>query len=861
MSTTLIQTRYQNIAQHTPMMQQYLTIKKEHPETLLFYRMGDFYELFFEDALCAAKALNITLTQRGKSSGEPIPMAGVPYHAADQYLAKLLAQGYCVAICEQVGDVQTSKGPVARAVTRILTPGTLSETHLLPETQDQVIVAINQYKKTWGLASLDFSSGRFWVTTFTTLSALKQELARLQPAECLLHPDLDSKTLALEHARVSYQSTYDFAPQACQNHLYQHFGCSNLDAFGCSTMPEAIGAAGCLIHYVTQMHKQTLHHIQNLTTLNHNQALGLDAQTCTHLDLINNQHGHQKHTLFHQLNQTKTHMGARKLRRWILRPLRNHASITQRLNAVQALLAGNQLSPIQTLLEHSADLERISSRIALLQARPHDLLQLNQTLMQLPKLSAIITPIKELMPFCNQLTPLPHLTKLLTCALDPNCPNLIRDGGVLATGFDQQLDQLRMLSQQATTVLAEMETKERAKTKLSTLKFAYNKIHGFYIELSKTQANQAPAYYQRRQTLKNVERFTMPELTAFENQVLSAHSQALSHEKALYQKLLLTLQQDLSALQDNANALARLDILTAFAHLAQTQNWICPQLTTTPGIQLTQARHPLLEDQPDQPFVPNDCTLSQQQSMHLITGPNMGGKSTYMRQTALLVILTHIGCFVPAQQAIIGPIDRIFTRIGAGDDLALGRSTFMVEMIETAFILNHATANSLVLLDEIGRGTSTYDGLALAWAVAEQLSTLGALTLFATHYHELTALAQQYPNVCNLHATASQQEDMIVFLFKMMPGAAAQSFGLAVAKLAGLPKQTLERAHHKLKQLENKPAEKKTSLKNQQQKLPPPIVSNKQPDPIHKLLKTLDPDMLTGPQALTWLYKLKQHLP
>jgi DNA mismatch repair protein MutS len=857
MTATLTQ---QSIQSHTPMMQQFLTIKQQHPEHLLFYRMGDFYELFFEDALIAAKALNITLTQRGKSSGKPIPMAGVPYHAAEQYLAKLLAKGHMVAICEQVGEVNASKGPVAREVVRILTPGTLSDSFLLPETSDQIIVSINTQKGRFSMASLDLSAGRFHVLSYASIHELTQDLNKLQPAEALIHPDLAQLDLGLTQTRKAYQSAYDFAPQACKKHLCDHFGCTDLDAFGCAHDPLAIGAAGCLLHYVIQTQKQGLKHIQKLTTVSPQDYLKLDSQTCKHLDLIAHQQGQHQHSLLANINRTQTHMGARKLRRWLLRPLNNHESLNQRLDAVSTLLDSDHTPTLQTNLEHFADLERIGARIALGSARPHDLLQLQQTLTRLPTLQTITQALPALEPFCNQLTPMPHTVDLLERALNPDCPNLIRDGGVIASGFNAKLDQLRQISEESDSFLAEMEAKEQQKTGLTNLKFAYNKIHGFYIELSKTHAEKVPDYYQRRQTLKNVERYTIPELRDFENQFLSAHSQALSHEKALYHELLLTLCQDLTTLNHNANAIARLDILSAFATLARTQQWTRPTLTTQRGIKLEQARHPIIENAQNKPFVANDCNLSAKQCMQIITGPNMGGKSTYMRQTALIVILAHIGCFVPAKQATIGPIDRIFTRIGAGDDLAKGRSTFMVEMIETAFIINHATANSLILLDEIGRGTSTYDGLAIAWAVAAHLAQLGAFTLFATHYHELTALSQQQPCVHNVHVSAQQEDDTILFLFKVQPGAASKSFGLAVAKLAGMPAAVLNCAQQQLNHLEQPAAQKR---RRQPQTLPLPIeaTTNTAADhPALQQLKALNPDELTGPQALMQLYALKEQL-
>ncbi|ADJ27740.1 DNA mismatch repair protein MutS [Nitrosococcus watsonii] len=848
---------------HTPMMQQYLRIKAEYPATLLLYRMGDFYELFYDDAQRAAELLDITLTSRGQSAGEPIPMAGIPYHALDSYLARLVRQGESVAICEQVGDPATSKGPVERQVARIITPGTVTEEALLEARRDNLLAALQREGDVFGFAVLDLCSGRFNILEVASESATISELARIRPAELLVSEDLaltlvDSKTDAV----VRPLPPWHFDRESAQRQLCQQFGTQNLAGFGCEEMKTAIAAAGCLLHYVQDTQRAHLPHIHALQVERQETSIILDPSTRRNLELEESLSGHSNHnTLIAVLDRTATAMGSRLLRRYLHRPLRDQTLLKQRQQALAALLEGGLTDILQKLLRGIGDIERILSRVALRSARPRDLVQLRQALGLLPKIRESLLQLNRdsilLQSLQEDLGPFPKLHELLQRAICENPPVLIRDGGVIALGFDSELDELRHLSGNAGQFLVELEQRERERTKIPTLKIGYNKVHGYYLEITRAQAHQAPPDYIRRQTLKGAERYITPELKGFEDQVLSARERALAREKALYEGLLEQFMEPLPALRACANALAELDVLHNLAERAKTLEYVVPLLSDQPGILIEEGRHPVVEQTLENPFVPNDLTLQETRRMLIITGPNMGGKSTYMRQTALIVLLAHIGSFVPARRAVIGPIDRIFTRIGAADDLAGGRSTFMVEMTETANILHNATQYSLVLLDEVGRGTSTFDGLSLAWAVASYLvNNARSLTLFATHYFELTALPEHLDGVANLHLTATEHKERIVFLHAVKEGPASQSYGLQVAALAGVPQEVIAQARQRLMKLESNAEQKSTHGDGAQLDL----LALSAEHPAVQILRELDPDELTPRQALTKLYELKQLL-
>ena len=785
---------------HTPMMQQYLRIKAEHPDMLLLYRMGDFYELFFDDAKHAAQLLDLTLTHRGQSAGAPIPMAGVPYHAVENYLARLLKKGVSVALCEQIGDPATSKGPVERAVTRIITPGTLTDDALLDATRDNLLLAIYQKRQQFGLAWVDLSGGRFYLLEVSDAAQLAAEITRLQPAEILLQAATAPLDIS-DTAAINIRPDWDFDTNRAHALMCAQFNVTDLTAFGEQDYPHAFPAAGALLAYLQTTQRQALPHLTAITLEQSHDYLQLDAATQRHLELFHNNQGGRDHSLLATIDHTASAMGSRLLKRWLGRPQRNHACLILRQEAISELLTKQYHTDLHPLLKQIGDVERIVSRIALKSARPRDLLQLRQTLALLPALQTrLATPAASLLnTLTNQLTPLPDLHALLNAALVDNPPQLIRDGGVLAHGFDEELDRLRALSEDATDVLLKMEQSEKQQTGLSSLKFGYNRVQGYFIELSRSQAEKAPLHFQRKQTLKNVERYITPELKAFEDTVLSAQSKALAREKWLYDHLLDELQQSMACLTERAQALAQLDVLNNLSERAQTLHWQCPQLVEQAGLSIRQGRHPVIEPLLQETFIANDLDIEPSQPMLLITGPNMGGKSTYMRQNALIVLLAHIGSFVPAQYARIGPIDKIFTRIGASDDLASGRSTFMVEMTETAYILRQATHESLVLIDEVGRGTSTHDGMALAYACCTYLAeTVKAYTLFSTHYFELTTLPETLSSVRNVHVTAKLTDNGIVFLYHVEPGHASCSYGIDVAALAGIPVEVLNLAKERL---------------------------------------------------------------
>lgn len=804
------------IEQHTPMMQQYLRIKAQHPNSLLFYRMGDFYELFFDDAIKAAKLIDITLTKRGQSAGKPIPMAGVPFHSVEPYLAKLVKLGESVVICEQIGDPATSKGPVERAVSRILTPGTVTDEAFLNAQQDNLILAVfskilpnltskrEGQMESFGLAYLDISAGRFHVTEVKNQEALQTECERLHPAEILVTENFN-KSLLPSYAHIQQRPDWDFDLDTATRLLTQHFNTHDLAGFGCENMPLALSAAGCLLQYAKETQQSALPHIQSLRVERYEDCVILDAITRKNLELTQTIYGSEENTLAHVLDHTATAMGSRLLRRWLHRPIRQQSLLIERQNAIK------ELGQLHSELKNIADIERILSRIALKSARPRDLAQLRDSLSILPDLQRHLSPLTSslIQTLAKKINEHPQIHALLQRAIIETPPMVARDGGVIAEGYDSELDELRNLSQDAGQFLIDLEQREKERTQIATLKVGYNRIHGYYIEISKGQAENAPIDYQRRQTLVNAERFITPELKAFEDKVLSSRDRALAREKFLYDNLLEQLAIHVLALQTTAEGIAELDVLNNFAERAQALNLVAPIFSDESIIEIQAGRHLVVEQVSKEPFIPNDTSLKNDSRMLIITGPNMGGKSTYMRQVALITLLAHIGSFVPAKSACIGNIDRIFTRIGASDDLASGRSTFMVEMTETANILNNATEKSLILMDEIGRGTSTFDGLSLAWACAKFLADeVKALTLFATHYFEITSLENECATVKNVHVSAQEftttpGHEKIIFMHTVAPGAASQSYGLQVAQLAGVPKHVIAHAKDKLKALES----------------------------------------------------------
>ncbi|MEW7998930.1 MAG: DNA mismatch repair protein MutS [Candidatus Thiodiazotropha endolucinida] len=847
--------------QHTPMMQQYLRIKGEHPDMLVFYRMGDFYELFFADAEKAARLLDITLTKRGQSAGKPIPMAGVPYHAAEGYLARLVKQGESVAICEQIGDPATSKGPVERKVVRIVTPGTLTDEALLEERRENLLLAINEGDD-YGLAALDLASGRFTLQQLCGLEALSGELERLSPAEILLDEDSSlPETLALRKG-VTRRPAWHYDLDSAERLLCKQFGTRDLGGFGCQDQPLAVAAAGCLLQYVEETQFGALPHIRGMRVEHREQSVIIDAATRRNLELVHSLSNQPQHTLAGIMDRTVTAMGSRMLRRWISQPLRHREAVAERHATIEALLASRLYHELREILQGIGDIERILARVALKSARPRDLATLREALGALPQFQPLLAQLDSpLSPaLARQIGQHPAIHQLLQGAIIEQPPMLIRDGGVIAGGYDAELDELRALSQNADQFLLDLESRERERTGIATLKVSYNRVHGYYIEISRGQSDRAPEDYIRRQTLKGAERFITPELKKFEDQVLSARERALAREKYLYEQLLDRLCGELTPLQQCAEGLALLDVICNLAERAQQLNLVSPQMVEEPGLQITDGRHPVVEQVSSDPFVANSVTFDDQQRMLIITGPNMGGKSTFMRQIALIVLLAYSGSFVPAAAARIGPIDRIFSRIGASDDLAGGRSTFMVEMEETANILHNATAQSLVLMDEIGRGTSTFDGLSLAWSCAVELATcLRAYTLFATHYFELTTLPEEYPGIGNLHLDAVEHGDTIVFLHAVREGPANQSYGLQVATLAGVPKPVILRARQRLLELE---ASAQRHAEQQQSQLPlfDPEPPGMETSAVEQQLREIDPDELTPREALEALYRLKQKL-
>ena len=864
------------------MMQQYFRLKAEIPETMLFYRMGDFYELFYDDARNASRLLDITLTARGHSGGEPIPMAGIPYHAAEGYIGKLVRQGVSVGIAEQFGDPATSKGPLERKIVRVITPGTLTDEAFLDERRDNLLVAVNKQKQAkdddvYGIAMLDISSGRFVVMEVANEDSLLAELERIKPAELLYNEDQAFPAALTNRPGAKSQAPWHFESDTAFRLLTAQLKTKDLRGFGCEHLHVAIQAAGALLQYAQDTQRTGLPHVRTLLIEQPDDAIIIDPASRKNLEIDINQQGDSEHTLAWVMDRTATAMGSRLLRRWLNRPIRNQDTLQQRQQLIAESIDDYHWEPLHQQLKGIGDIERILSRIALGSARPRDLARLRDALARLPELQQLLESLsagraKELSALIKQY---PQWVEELQKAIIENPPVIIRDGGVIANGYDEELDELRSLNQNAGDHLLEIEKREKEKTGLSTLKVGYNRVHGYFIEISRSQSDAAPVEYVRRQTLKNAERFITPELKEFEDKALSAKSRSLSREKHLYEQLVIRLGQDLFSLQDTATGLAELDVLINLAERASTLRFSAPKLVRERGINIVGGRHPVVEEIIDDPFVANGLNLQPEQSMLIITGPNMGGKSTYMRQNALIVLLAYIGSYVPADSAVIGPVDRIFTRMGSADDLAGGRSTFMVEMTETANILHNATPNSLVLMDEVGRGTSTFDGLSLAWAAAVHLAKeVHALTLFATHYFEMTTLPEQIDCVVNVHLTATEHDERIIFLHNVEPGPASQSYGLQVAQLAGVPKMVIQQAKDKLRLLENESfASPVKALPTETPALSNPVLEapalgspmqsdmfSQGPSEVELAIANLAVDDLTPRQALEEIYRLKSIL-
>ena len=863
------------------MMQQYLRIKSEHPHSLLLYRMGDFYELFFDDARRAAKLIDITLTSRGQSAGEPIPMAGVPYHSVDTYLARLVRKGESVAICEQIGDPAKSKGPVERQVVRVITPGTVTDDALLEQRRETLLAAVTRRPGkdgvSFGLAWLDLAAGRFTVLEADGEAALDAELERLKPAELLIPEDHARELGALVDGAARVRPPWHFELSSASRLLTDQLGTLDLRGFGVDDLPLAISAAGALLQYVRETQKTTLPHITRLAVEERGDALHLDAATRRNLEIDASLSGQDSATLFALLDATVTPMGSRQLRRWLNRPLTDSQELRRRYQALALLVDARRFEGLREPLRAIGDVERILSRVALRSARPRDLTALRASILALPALRAVLKRIEA--PLIVELTAAvdehPDVANLLQRAIAEEPSVVLRDGDVIALGYDAELDELRRIASHTDQFLLELERRERERSGIPSLKLAYNRVSGFYIEVSRSQADRVPADYIRRQTVKNAERFITPELKSFEDKVLGARDKALARERELYEEILTQLIDRLGALQATATALAALDCLAALAERAAQLGWTEPTLVAESRLEIRGGRHPVVEHFIDTPFVPNDLVLDASRRMLIVTGPNMGGKSTYMRQGALIVLLAHIGSFVPAERAVLGPIDRVFTRIGAGDDLAGGRSTFMVEMTEAANILHNATDKSLILMDEIGRGTSTFDGLSLAWAVARHIARVNrSFTLFATHYFELTNLANEVEGCANVHLDATEHRDGIVFLHAVKEGPASRSYGLAVAQLAGVPREVIAAAREYLAALESgaahsasgfaqlpAPRGRRTAEHSSQAQLPlePPLPPPVDPrlQELEAALRAVNADDLTPKAALDLIYKLR----
>ncbi|RTZ14361.1 DNA mismatch repair protein MutS [Vibrio aquaticus] len=848
---------------HTPMMQQYLKLKAENPDILLFYRMGDFYELFYDDAKRASQLLDISLTKRGSSGGEPIPMAGVPYHAVEGYLAKLVQLGESVAICEQIGDPATSKGPVERAVVRIVTPGTVTDEALLSERIDNLIAAIYYHNGKFGYATLDITSGRFQLMEPETEEAMAAELQRTSPRELLFPEDFEPVQLMSARNGNRRRPAWEFELDTAKQQLNQQFGTKDLVGFGVEQAKLGLCAAGCLIQYVKDTQRTALPHIRSLTFDRQDHSVILDAATRRNLEITQNLAGGNDNTLAEVMDHTATAMGSRMLKRWLHQPMRDIDTLNHRLDAISELKDEALFGDLHPVLKQVGDIERILARLALRSARPRDMARLRYAMQQLPELSELMSSLTHpyLAKLAQYAAPMDEVCELLERAIKENPPVVIRDGGVIAEGYNAELDEWRKLADGATEYLEKMEQDERERHGIDSLKVGYNNVHGFFIQVSRGQSHLVPPHYVRRQTLKNAERYIIPELKEHEDNVLNSKSKALALEKQLWEELFDLLMPHLEQLQNLASSVSQIDVLQNLAERAESLDYCRPTLTKEAGIHIQGGRHPVVEQVMDEPFIANPIELHSQRKMLIITGPNMGGKSTYMRQTALIALMAHIGSYVPAESAQIGSVDRIFTRIGASDDLASGRSTFMVEMTETANILHNATPNSLVLMDEIGRGTSTYDGLSLAWASAEWLAKeLGSMTLFATHYFELTELPNQLPALANVHLDAVEHGDSIAFMHAVQEGAASKSYGLAVAGLAGVPKSVIKNARAKLTQLEQIGQSETSPTPSSAVDIANQLSLIPEPSEVEEALSNIDPDDLTPRQALEELYRLKKLL-
>jgi DNA mismatch repair protein MutS len=864
----------QSLQEHTPMMQQYLRIKAQHPHVLLFYRMGDFYEMFYDDARRAADLLDIALTQRGASAGAPIPMAGVPVVTVETYLARLVRKGESVAICEQRGEPAKTKGLMEREVVRILTPGTVTDEALLDERRDTVLASVCAAQDRFGLAWLDLSAGRFSVMEFVGEDALSSELERLRPAE-LLAPDGFPPLVSTMQLPLRLRPAWHFEPEAAARALQDQFQTRDLAGFGCTDKPLAVAAAGALLAYARETQKAALPHLRSVRTEERDDALLMDPATRRNLELDEGLAGKSELTLSGVFDRTATAMGGRMLRRWLHRPLRDRHALRERYQAVATFIEDSSFLGVGAELRSIGDLERILARIALRSARPRDLARLRAALAALPPLHRVLQAVQARSPLLARLIEAlgDHAAErgLLERALVDSPPHFLREGGVIATGYDPELDELRALDGNTEQFLLDLERRERERTGLSSLKLGFNRVQGFYIEINRSQAEAVPKDYRRRQTVKSAERFITAELKTFEDKILGARDRALAREREIYDALLDFLIARLSGLQTTADAIAELDVLACFAERANTLNCSQPELVEEPTLCIDGGRHPVVEHASSEPFIANDLRFDDSRRMLVVTGPNMGGKSTYMRQAALIVVLAHIGCYVPAKRAVLGPLDRIFTRIGASDDLAGGRSTFMLEMTETANILHNATEHSLVLMDEVGRGTSTFDGLSIAWACAAFIAReIRAFTLFATHYFELTSLADEVTDVANLHLEAIEHGDRLVFLHSVKDGPTSQSYGLQVAALAGIPRAVIAEARRYLSELERKRDALHSSISTHSQ-LPLFKAANGSTEILQaqtrseapatsaalEALRAIDPNELSPRQALEFVFRLR----
>jgi DNA mismatch repair protein MutS len=856
-----------DLSAHTPMMQQYLRIKAEHPDALVFYRMGDFYELFFDDARRANALLDITLTARGQSAGEPVVMAGVPVQALESYLAKLIKLGEAVAICEQVGDVATSKGPVERKVVRVVTPGTVTDAELLHDKRDALLLAVaSQTHKgvtTHGLAWLALSSGQLGLSECAD-AQLGSCLSRLNAAEILVQADPLPAALMQSGAMLTRRPAWQFDSALGLRKLCEQLQVASLAGLNAQELSLAHAAAAALLTYAQHTQGQALAHVNHLQVDRPSDLLDLPASTHRNLELTSTLSGKDSPTLFSLLDSCATGMGSRALRQWLTHVLRDRTTAVQRHDAIEVLLAPGSaaLQAIRDALRGISDVERTTSRVALRQVRPRELAGLRQTLNTLPMLQALV-PLGQaaLLDDCAAaLSPPAELLALLQAAIAPEPAVQLRDGGVIATGFDATLDELRAISQNCDAFLLDLETRERTRTGIANLRVQFNKVHGFFIEVTQGQIDKVPGDYQRRQTLKNAERYITPELKAFEDKALSAQDRALAREKQLFEGVLADLMPHLSALSTLARALATLDALAALAERALTLNWCRPQFVREPCLTITAGRHPVVQARLQETggggFIANPCRLDAKTKMLIITGPNMGGKSTFMRQVALITLLAAMGSYVPAQSCRLGPMDAIYTRIGAADDLANAQSTFMLEMTEGAAILHSATEHSLVLMDEIGRGTSTLDGLALAGAIASHLHDRNrAFTLFATHYFELTEFPVKHERAMNVHVSAVESGDRIAFLHDITPGPASRSYGVQVARLAGMPTGVLRQARSSLEALQ---AQQQAGQAQIDLFAAPTAAAAPEPSAVERALAQLNPDALSPKEALEQLYRLKQ---